>query len=61
MSLQQVELNKQLQEQLSGLRKEHQDVLRQLKEAYSLLERHVDSLGGLTASEVKLSNYYETL
>ncbi len=53
---QQTELNKQLQDQLSSLRKEHQDILRQLKDAHSLIEKHAQSLTTATKSEVR--NYY---
>lgn len=50
---QQTELNKQLQDQLSSLRKEHQEVLRQLKDAHSLIEKHAESLTTATQNEVR--------
>ncbi len=55
---QQTELNKQLQDQLSSLRKEHQDVLRQLKDAHSLIETYAQSLTTATKNEVTISKDY---
>ena len=46
------ELNKQLQVQLSGLREEHQTVLSCLKEAHSLLEKHVEASNKAQEGEV---------
>lgn len=59
--MQQVELNHQLQEQLSALREEHQNIILQLKEAHSIVERHIETSTKLSATEVKLrslSLYY---
>ena len=50
---QQVELGHQLQSQLAGLREEHQTTLLCLKEAHTLIERHVESSAQLSASEVR--------
>ena len=49
-----MELNHQLQEQLSALREEHQSIIQQLKEAHSLVERHIDNSAKLSATEVEL-------
>ncbi len=48
-----MELNKQLQVQLASLREEHQTTIQQMKEAHSLIERHVDSSARLSVSEVR--------
>ncbi len=49
---QHMELNRQLQVQLAGLREEHQTTIQQMKEAHTLIERHVESSARLGASEV---------
>ena len=49
-----MELNHQLQEQLSALREEHQTVIQQLKEAHSLVERHIENSTKLSTAEVRL-------
>lgn len=60
---QHTELNKQLQLQLSGLREEHQAVLGRLKEAHSLLEKHVETSNRAQESEVQLGfvNYHSNV
>ena len=52
--LQQLNLNQQLQDQLSALREEHQNTLQQLKEAHALLQRHIENSAKLSASEVHI-------
>jgi len=47
-----VELSRQLQAQLVGLREEHQAILQRLKEAHGLIERHLETNAQLSASEV---------
>lgn len=49
---QQVELCGHLQSQLSSLREEHHGVLNQLKEAHTLLERHVENTARANDKEV---------
>lgn len=51
-SVQQVELCRHLQSQLSSLRDEHQGTLNQLKEAHTLLERHVENTTRANHQEV---------
>ena len=51
-SLKHTELTKQLQLQLTSLREEHQGALQQLKEAHSLIDKHVKSNSRLQTSEV---------
>ena len=50
------ELNKQLQVQLFGLREEHQTVLGHLKEAHSLLEKHVETSNKAQEGEVRYAD-----
>lgn len=52
MTVQQVELCRHLQSQLSSLREEHQGALSQLKEAHALLERHVETSTRASHNEV---------
>ena len=47
-----MELTKQLQTQLCGLREEHQAMLGRLKDAHSLLDKHVEASNRLQESEV---------
>lgn len=54
ITLQQVELCKHVQTQLSSLREEYQGVLNQVKEAHTLLERHVERTVKSTENEVSL-------
>lgn len=54
-----VELNKQLQVQLSGVRGEHQTVLDQLKEAHSLLDKHIETCNRAQENEVNHFNWRE--
>jgi len=49
---QNVELKKQLQNQLSTLRKDHQDLLNQLKSVHSLMERRSEHLNTAVADKV---------
>ena len=53
--LQTTELNKQLTAQLAGVRGEHQTLLDQLKEAHSLLDKHIESSNRAQDSEVNHS------
>ena len=50
-----MELNRQLQAQLSGVREEHHAVLEQLKEAHSLLDKHIDTCNRAQQNEASLS------
>ena len=50
------ELNKQLQSQLSGVREEHQAVLAQLKQAHTLLDKHIETCNKAQESEVCIYN-----
>lgn len=50
-----MELNRQLQDQLSALREEHQGMIQQLKEAHSVIDRHIESTTMLSANEVKFT------
>lgn len=53
--MQQEELCKHLQAQLSSLRAEHESALSQIKEGHSLLERHVDNTNRAMKNEVSQS------
>lgn len=55
---QQTELNKQLQDQLFSQRTEHQEILRQLKDAHLLIEKHTESLISATQNEVRKKHSY---
>ena len=47
-----MELNQQLQDQLSTLREEHQGMIQRLKDAHSVVDRHIESSAKLSAYEV---------
>lgn len=57
-SLKHTELTKQLQLQLTSLREEYQRALQQLKEAHTLIDKHVESNSRLQTSEVSHPIHY---
>ena len=56
LDLQNAELNKQLQVQLSSVRDEHQTVLSRLKEAHALLDKHIETSNKAQENEVTSQN-----
>ena len=52
LALQQIELNRQLQNQLLQLRDEHQSIIQSLRDAHVLIERHTESCVKMAANEV---------
>ena len=55
---QHTELTKQLQVQLSGVREEHRAVLGRLKEAHTLLDKHIHTSNTAQESEVTKKSIY---